>query len=800
MVKKLLPIFILTFITIVLFWQFFFKGLYPFPGNLLLSWHEPWKSEYFIDGRITLLNKPVIDDAFKHIYPLRILSIDMLKRLEIPLWNPYNGAGMPLLAGINNGNLDPFNIVFLFLPYPLAWSIYIALQPLLASISMYFYCRKILLSQVAALFASITLMLSGFVTVKAVFTIYGLAMAILPLLLYLIESYLQNGITKRTFLIPIFLLIMIVSALPQISLYIILTSGLYFLFRVNQSKNDFNRKLKQIYFMVLLFVLGLGLSSIQLLPTLELFQHASINIAGSTFIINNLLIPVRQLVSVLIPNYFGNKALYNYWGTGDYEQTISAIGLIPCFFAFLGVGKQSKTPNTQLFFIILSILSVALAVDWAGSRLFFSLPIPILSTGGPGRIFLLLTFSIAILAGYGFDKLLKHRTLSKEFVIKIFLFIAIIVGIFTTTFIYFQNNIPCKYGIVATCRIVALRNTILEVIIFTITLVLFFTYFIFKSKSIKNISISSIIFIMIIIGIYNANKFFPYSPKWTFFPDHPIIDVLRKNPQYGRFFGVGQAASTPNISTQLRLYDPQYYHPLYIQRYRDLLEYANNGKYIPELPRGEPHIRSESNPNVELKQRREKLLDLLGVSYLIFSKDDVPINKTEDIIWENNSRYIVGNETALPRAYVVRRFEIIKNKENILKKLYDPEFNAKEAVILEEAPSPILSNNNVDAKDQIYIKKYSENSATIAVNTGSNALLVLSDNYYPGWKAYVDGKETKIYRANYTLRAIELPKGKREVIFRYSPKSFSNGLIASLLSMLTLSILYLTRKRLSKTS
>ena len=61
--EKLLPIIAFSILTIALFWQFFFRGLYPFPGNLLLSWHEPWKSEYFIDGRITLLNKPVVDDA-----------------------------------------------------------------------------------------------------------------------------------------------------------------------------------------------------------------------------------------------------------------------------------------------------------------------------------------------------------------------------------------------------------------------------------------------------------------------------------------------------------------------------------------------------------------------------------------------------------------------------------------------------------------------------------------------------------------------------------------------------------------
>ena len=246
MIKKYSIAIVFLILTIALFWQFFFKGLYPFPGNLLLGWHEPWRSEYFINGKITIPNKPVVDDAFKHIYPLRILSIDIFKKFELPLWNPYNGAGMPLLAGINNGVLDPFNILFLLFPYPLAWSIYVILQPLLAGVCMYLYCRKISLSPIAALFASITFMLSGFVTVKAIFSIYGAAIATLPLLLYLVESYLHNGITKRTYLIPIFLFAMIVSALPQISLYIIVLTYLYFLFRISQSKNTFKKKVKQV--------------------------------------------------------------------------------------------------------------------------------------------------------------------------------------------------------------------------------------------------------------------------------------------------------------------------------------------------------------------------------------------------------------------------------------------------------------------------------------------------------------------------------------------------------------------------
>ena len=517
------------------------------------------------------------------------------------------------------------------------------------------------------------------------------------------------------------------------------------------------------------------------------------------FIIEKFLVPVQHLLSILIPNYFGNEAIYNYWGTADYEQTIAAIGLIPCFFAILGLGGYKKIFKQQSFFVVVAIITAALAVNWVGSRLFFSLPIPIISTGGPARIFLLTTFAIAVLGGYGFDKLLKEEKLSKMLALKIFLFLILIGIIFAITFIYYHNNIPCRFGVITNCRIVALRNTILETSVFGLALIPFFVYFFLPKKmKAKNIVPLFILAIVTIIGIYNANKFFPFSLKSSFFPNHPLTEFLKEKSQYSRFFGVGEATFTPNIATQLRLYDPQYFHPLYIQRYRDILEYANNGKYISNFPRGEPHIRTESNPNPKLEQRRERVLELLGVSYLIFSKEEIPIAKAQNVIWENNNRYIVHNDKALPRVYLTSKFEVIKSKKDLLKKLFDPKFDVKNNVILEETPSFSRLDSPGKTKDQAAIKNYSENSVVITSNTVSNAILVLSDNYYPGWKAYVDDKETKIFRANYTFRAIEIPKGQHFVTFKYQPESFYAGLTISLIVLFILGgifFLYIKRGR-----
>ena len=75
---------------------------------------------------------------------------------------------------------------------------------------------------------------------------------------------------------------------------------------------------------------------------------------------------------------------------------------------------------------------------------------------------------------------------------------------------------------------------------------------------------------------------------------------------------------------------------------------------------------------------------------------------------------------------------------------------------------------------------------TIRVESQRAGLLVLSDTYYPGWKAYVDGQETPIYPTDVALRSVYLEAGEHEVRFVYSPASFKLGVLISGLSLLAL--------------
>ncbi|KKR10968.1 MAG: hypothetical protein UT40_C0042G0002 [Candidatus Woesebacteria bacterium GW2011_GWA1_39_21b] len=75
-----------------------------------------------------------------------------------------------------------------------------------------------------------------------------------------------------------------------------------------------------------------------------------------------------------------------------------------------------------------------------------------------------------------------------------------------------------------------------------------------------------------------------------------------------------------------------------------------------------------------------------------------------------------------------------------------------------------------------------------------NSFLFLSETFYPGWKAYVDGQEEKIFRANYIFQSIFIPKGEHNIRFIYQPVSFKIGLVLSSATLIFLLCSYFVYK------
>lgn len=772
-ISNYIPTFLIVITIVAIFRSFFFDNLYPFPGNFLLAWFEPWKTENISNGVISIPHKPVGDDVFRQIYPFKVLGMEMIKKMELPLWNPYNGAGTPLFATAHIGFLNPFNVVFFLFENHLAWSFFIILQLFLIGFLMYLYSRKIALSQKASLLSTFSFLFSGFVITRSIYGDYDYAIATLPLLLYLIESYIQDK-SKKILLLPLVVSFLFFSVQPQITFYILIFFYTYSIYRLHKTHQFF---LKSFFYISSLCVIGIGISSIQIIPTLELLFNSSLNVETSKFIFLRFLLPLHHFISVAIPNYFGNQSTYNYWGYGDYIESIVSIGSVPIFFALFSAFKR-KENNLVVFFSFGAIISMILSLNWTVTRFIYELQIPIVSTGIPSRILFLFVFSISILSGIGYDKLLNQKKLNRKHYVFIIIFVISLIALLPTTFVFLNNQISCKNEAITNCSSIAFRNTALEVFGFFSFLVLFFVTR--RKDNLGKLASYIPIFVIVLLGIYNSDKFLPFSKKETFNPQNELIHYLKTKTSNSRIFGYDNASIKTNFATYFHFFDPNYYDPLYNKRYGELVSYVNY-KNATSLLRSDVEIVNNAIAELDLKERRKRLFQLLSIRYEIYSKKDTDKDVLKNIVFENPHWIVTENKTILPRAYLIKNAEKKYNDYEILTRLFSSDFDPFSSAIIEGKELPLLKGGKNYEKP--VIKNYRQNNVIIETNSSDNSILVLSDNYYPGWKVYVDGKQSKIYRANYTFRSVYLASGKHLVEFKYEPESFKLGLNLTLLSL-----------------
>ncbi len=175
-----------------------------------------------------------------------------------------------------------------------------------------------------------------------------------------------------------------------------------------------------------------------------------------------------------------------------------------------------------------------------------------------------------------------------------------------------------------------------------------------------------------------------------------------------------------------------------------------------------------------------RLLDLLNVRYVVASRypNGVPIGKLKEIYVDPYVK-IYENPDALPRAYIVYRAVVAMDDQQTLDLLKSPGFNPREAVILTEPLLEPLPEQAPKTASRVQIEQYQPQQVDITVETELDGLLVLSDADYPGWQAFIDGHATKIYQANYALRAVYVPRGTHRIQFTYTQVGLQAGLIAS---------------------
>jgi hypothetical protein len=184
--------------------------------------------------------------------------------------------------------------------------------------------------------------------------------------------------------------------------------------------------------------------------------------------------------------------------------------------------------------------------------------------------------------------------------------------------------------------------------------------------------------------------------------------------------------------------------------------------------------------------RSTRLYDLLGVRYVLGSQEIVlDWSKFSPVHSDDPDVSVYRNESALPRAFVVYQAVVAIDHEDAWEILHGPGFEPAETVIL-EGGAPLASDPAGGGRAVVRVVRYDPDALEIEVYSPAEGYLVLTDPFFPGWRAKVDGEPARILRADYAFRAVAVQAGAHRLTMNYRPATASAGLVITLSTLAAL--------------
>lgn len=211
------------------------NGYLPIPSDALVGLYHPFRDLYVKEySRGVPFKNFLITDPVRQQIPWRNLSISIEKRLELPLWNPYNFSGYPLLANFQSGSLYPLNILFFIFSFSIAWTILVILQPVMGIVFMYLYLRKLDLTKTSSSLGAIVFAFSGSSIAWMEWNTIFHVILWLPLILLAKENLLKRYSLRWFFVLIVAEICAILAGYLQVLFYAFILTNVYLFVRVYQ--------------------------------------------------------------------------------------------------------------------------------------------------------------------------------------------------------------------------------------------------------------------------------------------------------------------------------------------------------------------------------------------------------------------------------------------------------------------------------------------------------------------------------------------------------------------------------------
>lgn len=790
--KKIFIFGFFILITLLLFKTPILTNQLPISGDIIIGHYHPW-ADYIWDHREAgyPYKNFQLSDSILQLYPWREFSIQSFKKHLVPLWNPYNLTGMPHLANLPTASLYPINIIFFILSFPVAWTIYLAMQTVLGGFFMYLFLKQQKLTEMASIFGGIIFVNSSFIINRYYYGITGHTWIWIPLTLYAITRHQQ--IKTKSWLSHInrwWLLIIFSSTMTILAGYlqgIIYGYGicLLYLFLYHRKKSI---KTKLISLSAL--VIPIFISAVQLIPFLEvIFTSSRIHGYNQQPEAFQYFFPLQNLITIIAPDYFGNPSTHNFWGITSYQEFAIYIGIVPLFFALYILNKKNKYTTT--FWIIILTISILFITDNPISRYPYQINLPLYKSLLPSRINSIFTLALGILSAYGFSnwqqKIQTFKGKKNPYpyaLLLFFILILILIWEITTLSPAYTSSHP----VISHLKI-AQKNLILPSLYILSTSVILLLSNLnihiinrYKNKLLPLILISITLFDL----LRQAYKYNTFIKPELVLPPTKSISYLQSQSPPPRIMVSHSELFPANINLHYGISFLNSYDSVHPQRTEILLS-ALNGE-------SNNMDKVNTNRNTYAYNYLSTGINLFSPQYLLTYQNEITSPQFNLIITEGNTR-LYQNIESYPRTYLTKNIYNITNDQEIINKLL---LQTQKKILTAITKEPvILSKTPLNPQSEAKIIEYQANQVTIQTQSNTDAFLVFNDNYYPGWKAYIDQQPQKIYLTNYTFRGITVPEGRHKIIFKYQPKSFRIGLNITLVTITIIILLIILKKRQS---
>ncbi|MCB0195514.1 MAG: YfhO family protein [Anaerolineae bacterium] len=728
-------------------------------------------------------------DFTEQYFPLRAFTAQQWVNGQLPLWNPYLYGGQPALADIQSGALYPphviqalilgwggplFGLAVGFPVKALEWQVIFHFS--LAAVGTYLFIRHLIFfhshrnrrasayqARCGGFMAALVFTYGGYLTGFPVqqMTILSVS-AWLPWVLWGLRVALDRPF--RAALRPIALAALafalaILAGHPQTVLYIVYLSLAYTLFRgfydhlrtteseaKAEAKAKKNQKasisvarnvIKNLGVWFVIITLGMSMAAAQLLPTLE-FIERSLR-AELSYEAVSAGLPLTELVSILYPGFFGGSPEY----VGIASLVLIALALL-----------LARPRGEVIFWAGAGLLSLLLAF---GSNLFVY---PIFYLLAPGfdavrqqeRAFLIYSFSAAVLAGLGAAVLVGPLSKRAHLILATFerrlRTVAVIAIVMTALFIYGSTAATAR-GDAVNLFFGVLRHHLFGLLILGGMLLVVMAR---RRHWLPRSWGFGLLAALVAYNLFTVNWQFNLEPGQPLSPS-PTVRFLQEHldPPLGRVTSGGLLSGGNSAASVYNLQDLTGNTPLQL---------ASVDAFVQQIPAW-------------------RMWQLMNVRYIIDERDVG--DSGLPLAFEDAGLYVYQMGDPFERAWLVGEVEVVPDMADALERIANDDFDLQRKAVIAKPLADDLAGNPEGTVNQV---EFTPTTLRLQVDVSSSQLLVISQIFYPGWRATVDDAPVELLQVNGVLQGVVVPPGSHTVHLEFWPRSFTIGVWVSVVGLI----------------